>query len=89
MSYLITSSVYAQVTEIGRKGWTNVVTSRSDYDETPRTSLGAGAGERSSLLSGGSGGYAPLSGYQNSTFSNLGRMSNLAVLCQRHPGTTN
>jgi hypothetical protein len=47
-----------QVTEISRKGWANVTSARSDYDEPPRVS-----GERSSLLSGStSGGYAPLSG---------------------------
>ncbi len=47
-----------QVTEISRKGWANVTSTRSDYDEPPRVSS-----ERSSLLSGNTiGGYTPLSG---------------------------
>ena len=46
-----------QVTEISRKGWANVTSTR-DYDESPRVSS-----ERSSLLSGNTiGGYTPLSG---------------------------
>lgn len=53
------TSVATKVTEMSRKGWANVTSARSDYDEPPRVS-----GERSSLLSGNvsGGGYAPLSG---------------------------
>lgn len=64
------SSVASKVTEIGKKGWINVVGTRSDYDEPSRTYGSAlGAGEKSSLLTGG-GGYTPVSsgsmgGYQD------------------------
>jgi len=54
------SNVATKVTEISRKGWTNAVNTRSDYEEAPRT---YGPGERSSLLSPTTGGgYAPLPG---------------------------
>ena len=48
------------MTEISRKGWTNVIGGRSDYDEPART-YGSATGERSSLLTTG-GGYTPVSG---------------------------
>jgi len=56
----VSETVGEKVTEISRKGWTNAVNTRSDYEEAPRT---YGPGERSSLLSPTTGGgYAPLPG---------------------------
>ena len=48
---------------MGRKGWTSAAISRDDYDDTQsNTRVPVSNGERSSLLSSGTSGYAPLSG---------------------------